>query len=447
MAIVVRINQDKMSAIVEIDRTVEEPVLLQSLVHALSEAGINHGVDDAACNEIIAAINAQPPGARLSGTVAHGTLPVPGEDGSVTMAVEYNRNLIGLPGQFGAIDFHERGSFTPIEKSQLIATIKLPTNGLPGKDVRGNELTTTPGVRASLTAGQGTKLETGGTELRAARHGDLRCTGDVIEVMDVIKVSGNLDYNVGSIECEGPVRVEGDVLPGFHIRAGGDVMVGGIVDAAEITTGGTLTVGQGVLGKSRICAKTKITVGYVRESYLECDGAVAILKEAVNSTIISGDSIVIPENGRVVGGRLLALKNIELGIAGSPKGIPTVLAAGVNPLKDMRAAKLASDIRRADAVQARIDRVKGLAKPDQHEVLDQLLSHAASKREIHAEELAALQTEQTQITACRIVVKKNVHSGVQIRIGRGDMTLQDERNNATFYFDAESGQVVQVTRA
>jgi len=216
---VVKIKQDRMSAIVEIDRTLDEPVLIQSLLHALTEAGVMHGVDDAACNEMVAAINVQPPGGRLSGIVARGSLPVAGEDGSVKMAVEYTRNLIGLPGQFGAIDFHERGSFTPIDKDQLIATIKLPTEGVTGKDVSGNELSTIPGTRASLTAGQGTKLEAGGTELRAARHGDLRCTGDVVEVLDIIKVSGNVDYNIGSIECDGPVRVEGDVLSGFHIRS------------------------------------------------------------------------------------------------------------------------------------------------------------------------------------------------------------------------------------
>ena len=270
------------------------------------------------------------------------------------MAVEYTRNLIGLPDHSGSIDFHERGSFTPIAKGQLIANIKLPTAGFPGKDVHGIEIKTAQGVRAQLTAGQGTKLEAGGTELRAARHGDLRCVGAVIEVMDIIKVSGNLDYGVGSIECDGPVRIEGDVLPGFHVRAGGDVFIGGVVDAAEITAGGTLTVAQGILGGSRICAKGKLTIGYVRESYLECDGAIAIMREAVNSTVVSGDSIVIPENGRVVGGRLLARTNIEVGVAGSPRGAPLQAAAGVNPLKDLRAAKLASDIHRANGVEARV---------------------------------------------------------------------------------------------
>ena len=72
----------------------------------------------------------------------------------------------------------------------------------------------------------------------------------------------------------------------------------------------------------------------------------------------------------------------------------------------------------------------------------------ATKRDVHAgSNLAALQAEETQIAACRISVKKEVHPGVRIRIGTGEMTIQDERRNAAFYFDTESGQVVQVTKA
>lgn len=446
MAIVVKIDHDGMGAIVDIDRNGDEPIHVESVLHALAEAGVTFGIDPSACDEIVAKINQQPSGSRISHTIARGTRPVQGENGAVEMAVEYTRNLVGLPGEFGTIDFHERGSYTPIAIGQLIANVKLPTTGSPGKDVRGTEISTTPGERARLTAGQGTKLEAGGTELRAARHGDLRCFGDVIEVMDIIKISGNLDYAAGSIECDGPVRIEGDVLPGFHIRAGGDVFVGGVVEAAEITTRGSLVVGQGILGGSRICANSKITLGYVRESYLECDGPIAILKEAVNSTIVSGDSIVVPERGRVVGGRLFARNRINIGTAGSPKGTPTTLAAGVNPLKDFREAKLASDIHRADGVQIRIGKMKGLASPAQHEELDHILSLASAKREGHAEELEALQADEVKLADCRIQVNDEIHNGVRICIGKGEMTIQDERRNATFYYDADSGQVVQITK-
>jgi hypothetical protein len=124
----------------------------------------------------------------------------------------------------------------------------------------------------------------------------------------------------------------------------------------------------------------------------------------------------------------------------------TALSVGVSPLKALRAAKLAADIHRADGVQKRIGLMKGLASTDQHDVLVHILSLEAAKRESHAEELAALQAGEVKVSDCRIEVKHKIHAGVRICIGKGEMTIPDERENVTFYYDAGSGQVVQVTK-
>jgi hypothetical protein len=70
-----------------------------------------------------------------------------------------------------------------------------------------------------------------------------------------------------------------------------------------------------------------------------------------------------------------------VGIAGQEKGTPTTLAVGVNPLKELRAAKLAADMNQARGVQKRVGRIKEIAKPDHHEILDQLLARATKKHE------------------------------------------------------------------
>lgn len=444
MAIVVRVQRDKMEAIVEVERQGDDALDVDAIRRALTDAGVTYGIDDKACSDLVHALNQAPSGTKISQPVAHGTLPIDGEDGRIELAVEYVRNPVGLLRESGSIDFHEHGSFTPIVVGQLIAKIALPTAGAPGSDVLGGPLKPNPGRRARFSAGAGTKLEAGGTELRATRHGDLRCTGELIEVLDVIRVPGNLDYAVGSIKCEGPVRIEGDVLPGFHIHAGGDVWVGGVVDAAEVTSGGAVTVAQGVLKGGCICANGKIMVGYAREAYLESNSNIVISKEALNSTVVCGDSIALPESGRVVGGRLIAQNRIEAGIAGHEKGIPTVLAAGVDALKELRRAKLAADIREADRVQTRVGKIKEVARPDNQAILDQLLARVATKQAGSADELAKLNRKKMELAHCQIKVKRRLHAGVRIRIGAEDLEIQDDLPGATFHYDAGSGQVVQV---
>ena len=339
-----------MEAIVEVRRQKDESLSVEVIKKFLDEAGVCHGIDDALCAELVDSLSEVPDGGRLRHAVARGTPPVDGDDGSIEMTVESERKDVGVESGSGRFDFHERGSFTPIEKEQLIAHVVPPTPGTPGKSVRGEEIKAQPGKRASLTAGSGTVLTAGGTELRATRTGDLCFSGDRIEVSELIRVSGNLDFEMGSIECEGSVTVEGDVMPGFHIRAGGDVSIGGVVDSAEVKAAGRVKVRQRVIRGGRVSAGGELKVGYVSGSYLESDANVTILKEAVHSTVVSGDSIAVPSSGRVVGGSLQAKKRIEIGVAGHQNGAATVLV--VAPLNQLQEEKF----------KVRIGKIKDLAQ-------------------------------------------------------------------------------------
>jgi uncharacterized protein (DUF342 family) len=433
MAIVVSISSDNMEAVVEVDEATDAAAILR----ALTGAGVVHGIDAQACNHAALTVGTH--------VVARGNPPIHGQDGRIEMAVEFHRSNVGVARGSGSIDFHERGSFTPIEKGQLIARNIPPTPGIPGKNVRGINLAATPGTRARLSAGKNTRIEADGEELRATIAGDLRMNGDTIEVLDMIRVAGNVDFAVGSIDCEGPVRVEGDLLPGFHIRAGGDVWIGGVVESAEVSSRGDIAIAQGVLGGSRVQASGHIRVGYTREAYLESAGSITINRESVNSTVVAGDSIHIPGDGRVVGGRLLAGNAIDAGSVNFVQGVPTILAAGVNPLEELRASRLKTSIHRANSLERRIGRIKGLTGPDgPHDVLDKILEHTAHKREGIKDQLTDLDAKKAEPADCRIQIRKEVHPGVSIRIRTGELTVRDDCRAATFYYDSESGQVVQI---
>ncbi len=193
MSIVVRIRLYQMEAITEVSRQEGESLTIDAIKQALEGASVCHGVDDDACLALVHRVNNQPPGTHHRHCLAHGSPPINGEDGSMEMAVEYNRNLVGLPDESDTIDVRERGSFTSIAKDALIARIVLPTVGVDGRNVRGESLLAIPGQRAAVDPGPGTDLFAGGTQLRATRSGDLYCLDGRIEVMDEIRVAGNLD--------------------------------------------------------------------------------------------------------------------------------------------------------------------------------------------------------------------------------------------------------------
>jgi len=442
MSISIKISRDKMEAVAEVKRKQDEVIDVPAIKGALESVGVSHGVSDKACEEMVKLINERAPGAPVRMAVASGTLPIDGEDGSVRMIVKSHRESVGVAGTSGSIDFHERGSFTLIEKDQLIAELTPPTTGSPGKNICNDEIPARAGERASLTAGQGTSLVAGGTELRATRAGDLRSADNRIEVSDLIRVPGNLDFSMGSIECGGSVSVEGDILPEFHIRAGGNVTIGGVVDAAEVTAGGDVVIRQGVLRGSRITAKGNIKVGYVSNSYVECEGDVSILKEALHSTVLSVSSITLPATGRVVGGRLHAQKRIEVGIAGDLNGHQTTLGAGVDPMKKLQEAKVSAQIQQAESLHAKVRQMKELAPPDRHADLDKLLSKEVTKQGDAAEELGKLKEEGLSVDEAMIKITKAAYPGVRIQIGSGELGIDDEYRSATFHLDQKSNEVV-----
>jgi uncharacterized protein (DUF342 family) len=247
---------------------------------------------------------------------------------------------------------------------------------------------------------------------------------------------------MGSIECGGSVSVEGDILPEFHIRAGGNVTIGGVVDAAEVTAGGDVVIRQGVLRGSRITAKGNIKVGYVSNSYVECEGDVSILKEALHSTVLSVSSITLPATGRVVGGRLHAQKRIEVGIAGDLNGHQTTLGAGVDPMKKLQEAKVSAQIQQAESLHAKVRQMKELAPPDRHADLDKLLSKEVTKQGDAAEELGKLKEEGLSVDEAMIKITKAAYPGVRIQIGSGELGIDDEYRSATFHLDQKSNEVV-----
>jgi uncharacterized protein (DUF342 family) len=373
MAIVVSITSDGMEAVVDVEIQQGETPNADAILRALATAGVVHGIDLSACQQIT--------GNARGIVVARGSPPIPGQDGKVDLAVELHQSKIGMPAGHGNIDFHERGSYTPIDKGQLIARIVPPTAGTPGKTVDGKNLLAADGKRARIAAGKNTKLEPDGAELRSTINGDLRISGELIEVMDMIRVTGNVDFAVGSIECEGPVRVEGDLLPGFHIRAGGDAWIGGLVEGAEVSSRGTVTVVQGVLGGSRIHAAGRITAGYARDAHLESDGSVTITRECMNTTVVSGDAINMPADGRIVGGRLVARNSIEVGVANFTQGMHTILAISEGP--------------------------------------------------------------GAHLATCRIRITKEIHPGVAIRFGTSEHIVRSDAGPATFHYDSGSQQVIQ----
>lgn len=82
----------------------------------------------------------------------------------------------------------------------------------------------------------------GRVEVRAARDGVPRLSGDGVIVGRLHELAGNVDREAGDHAVRGSLRIGGHVAPGRELSATGPIRVGGDIDRAQVRAGGELQI-------------------------------------------------------------------------------------------------------------------------------------------------------------------------------------------------------------
>ena len=121
---------------------------------------------------------------------------------------------------------------------------------------------------------------------------------NTVELSSLLEIPGDVDFSTGNIRFEGSVKIHGDVRSGFEVSADGSIEIDGAVENAILRAKGDITVKGGFVGtgKGLIQSDENVTVGYVRNQQIECNGSIFIRKEAVSCRLSSHDKIIYPAN-------------------------------------------------------------------------------------------------------------------------------------------------------
>lgn len=145
------------------------------------------------------------------------------------------------------------------------------------------------------------------------------------------RITGSVDRSSGDIACAGDLSIEGNVLDGREISAGGTIHVQGAVQAATVLAGRDLRVDGGISGrnKARCRAGGALTARYIASATIDAAGAVTVLAEILNSDVNSGGNITV-EKGAIIGGRVRATGSITCARLGASGRTQTIVEAGVD---------------------------------------------------------------------------------------------------------------------
>lgn len=296
------------------------PVTPTKVQQALADDGVVVGLD----NDAILQLSAYPSDQAVM--VARGIPAIHGEPAKLEYYFRAGAQKAGQPLEMsdGRVDFRELGYIENVTKGQVLATKVPPTLGVPGQNVLGEELPGRHGKDVPLRAGQNVVLSEDEMSVIAMIDGQPKVDGSRISVQPIIVVQGDVDFSTGNINFQGSVKINGNVLPGFIIKATQDVEVGGLMEGATIEAGGKVSVKGGVRQHSVITAHGDVTVRFVdSESSITTRANLMVVESAMHSTLTAGLAVKVGK--KLIGGTAQAGEYISSEQIGASGGTHTVL--------------------------------------------------------------------------------------------------------------------------
>lgn len=406
------ISQDRMEARLsgEVEPGLDQAGILRRIVEIIRGAGVSKGLISDNLRKAVASLEAGEPVKGI--VVARGIPAKPGRDASVEVLVDLGGASVGRKREDGHIDFRDRGPLPVVMEGQQLARLTPAVEGEPGWDVTGARIAPPPVETLRLRAGKGVSLERGG-RLAAAQHQGLinRRDEDFFEVLKVLEINGDVDYESGHVDFPGLVKISGAVLAGFEVRAS-------MLEVKEMEPGskawveGDISVSGGVMG-AEIEAGGDVNALYVRDSKLTCEGDLKVSAEIVGSRVKADGSVwVTSAEGRIVNSEIAAVRGVIAGEIISSGAEPTTIRLG--PRKDLlqAAASRRKKIRelkkeRSDVTEALLAQTEEL-EVTEHELRDLLVN---LKDPDQQENRDNLRSQLDMIKPLREMLKEGVGSG------------------------------------
>lgn len=401
----------------------------KGLTELLEESGVRHGLLPGAIASFCQ--NACQGRNQEQVLLAEGTRPAPGPDGWIEFYGRVSSKEIQLDAENerGSIDLRNLNFFSNVEPEDPIGLLHPPQNGESGMTVTGLPGRPLLGKPLVVTAGAGVRVEQEGVKFVAEAPGRVVYEGATLSVSEEYTVSGDVNFEVGSIRFLGMVDVRGDVLDEFDLIASKGINVSGTVGACRLESAGNIIVGS-IAGKGTGAVRCggNLVARFLNDVHIECEGDVVVGNEIRNSVVKAGGRILV-ENGQISGGECVALAGIEAKVLGSYLGVRTKLTAGVY-FPEVDRLKFLHD--RQQSLLVQIKRITDTLGPLQHNSVSKSLEGAIKKRievlgvrleELNQEnetvvaELTAFQPQVRPTANAKINVKSALEEGVVLCLG------------------------------
>lgn len=369
----------------------------------------------------------------------------------------------------GRIDFRQVDAIVQISKNQEVLQRFPEIKAEDGYDIYGEKVPSEMEESQGFLCGENLIPAPGNDLIYISTiDGCLEVDKKTVSVVAMVMIKGDVDFSTGNIDFNGSVNIRGSVLPGFSVKAHGDVIVGKNVDDAIIETTGSITVGMGIAGKgsTRIRAGGSLKAKYILNANIEVEGRIDVEDSIINSTIFANDRIAVTSvHGKILGGEVIARHQINVNYAGTQSETPTIITVGRNltverELHEIR-KKMTFYKTSTDEVMAKIKASFGatlfedpkkfisILPPVKKKACLELLGELTrNNNELKRLALLGIKTEEKLVLDQDpiIVVPEKTFPGVVINVKKRTRKIEEEIVHAKFYEDKDQ-KIIKFTQA
>ncbi len=394
--------------------------------------------------------------------LAEGIPPQVGEKARIETYVKINTDMKAQFREDDSVDFRDLGEVTAVKAGQELYRKIPPKLGKSGLDVYGREIQGLPGRDLKIVRGPGTVLDEHDPNLvRAAIEGKLFMRDGLMEVSEIHRVKGDVDYSTGNIKFKGAVRIGGTVKSGFQVVADGNVEIFGNVEDAVVISEGDVIIHGGCIGSGEgsVSARQDVYVKFIENQKIEADRDIIINGEAFHATLLAGRSIISQgKNSTLVGGSCEAKISVEAAIFGSISDTPTKIRIGTDPKNAEKLKNIVMEIKKTTESFDKLEKsvlflyrqkidLKGKLPPEKQLLLEKLET-AKKSIPMKLEELENtkkdIKAQKSELEQASAAARRAVYPKVQILVGNQRYTVND--NLGPSVFRLIQGDIARISR-
>ena len=379
-------------------------------------------------------------------TVAEGRPVRHGTDARIEYYFETDLSTKPTLNEDGSVDFFHLNTVCHCKKGDLLARRFPEDPGDPGINLYGERTNPREVKRDPLRFGKNVILSEDKLTLTSDTNGHVTLNDGQVIVSNVLEVE-NVDISTGNIDYDGSVKVNGNVVTNFKVKATGNIEVSGVVEGALLEAGGDIIIARGVNGmvKGVLKAKGNVIAKFIENAKVSASGYVST-ESILHSEVMSGSEIqVTGKRGFITGGRVCAANLIQVKTLGSPMGTDTIVEVGADPelkiqVKQLQ-QKIAEDTRIIESIKPVLASMaqklnQGMKfKPEQLNNIREMIDADRKKRqeiEVGMRKLQEMQIVLDKSDSARVEVNDRVYAGTRICIADVSMIVKDTMHYCKF---------------